>query len=383
MRRLLYLPRPAPGRNGNIGQYQIYVSTDGTTWGSPVATGTFADNSAQKTVTFPARTVRYVRLRALTEAGGRGPWSNAAEINLLPPQPSRGLWGPTIGFPLVPGAAAQLPDGKLLVWSAYLPDLFGGANARTQTAIFDPATGSVTARTVSETGHDMFCPGTAMLPDGRLLVSGGSNSGKTSIYNPATNAWAAGAPLQITRAYHGSTTLSDGRVFILGGSWAGGRGGKDGEVWSATTAWARLSGVPVMPILTDDPEGVYRSDNHGWFFAWTNNRVFHAGPSRQLNWFSTSGSGSFTPAGNRADDNHAMNGNAVMYDTGKILTIGGATAYQNGQRQRPRLCDRHQQRCRQPPGGLVDLCPSLPQQRGATRWEGAGARWAVLCVTVL
>jgi galactose oxidase len=72
---------------------------------------------------------------------------------------------------------------------------------------------------------------------------------------------------------------------------------------------------------------VYRSDNHGWFFAWTNNRVFHAGPSRQLNWFGTTGSGSWSSAGVRSDDNHAMNGSAVMYDVGKILTTGGAPAY--------------------------------------------------------
>jgi galactose oxidase len=74
---------------------------------------------------------------------------------------------------------------------------------------------------------------------------------------------------------------------------------------------------------------VYRSDNHGWFFSWTNNRVFHAGPSRQLNWFGSAGNGSTTPAGVRGDDDHAMNGNAVMYDIGKILTVGGAPAYVN------------------------------------------------------
>ncbi len=33
---------------------------------------------------------------------------------------------------------------------------------------------------VSNTGHDMFCPGIANLPDGRLLVNGGSSSSKTS-----------------------------------------------------------------------------------------------------------------------------------------------------------------------------------------------------------
>ena len=331
---LAYLPRPAAGgRNGNIGRYQINVSTDGASWGSPVLTGTFADTSTEKLVFFPTSTARYVRLTALTEAGGRGPWSNAAEINLLsgvpPNDPSFGVWSGGIGFPLVPAAAAQLPNGKLLTWAAYQPDRFVGGTGRTQTATLDLGTSAVSQRTVTQTGHDMFCPGTAMLSDGRVLVSGGNDSGKTSIYNPANDTWATGATMNITRGYHASTALPDGRVFTLGGSWSGGLGGKNAEVWSPSTGWRRLTGASVTPILTADPEGVYRSDNHGWFFSWTNNRVFHAGPSRRLNWFSTAGSGSSTSAGVRGDDTDAMNGNAVMYDIGKILTVGGAAAYVN------------------------------------------------------
>jgi galactose oxidase len=331
---LSYLPRPAAtGRNGNIGQYRIHVSTDGTTWGNPVAAGTFADTSTEKTVSFPASTARYVRLTALTEAGGRGPWSNAAEINLLSgvplSDPRFGVWSSGIGFPLVPAAAAQLPNGKVLTWSAFRPDSFVGGTGQTQTAILDPTTSAVSMRTVTETGHDMFCPGTAVLPDGRVHVSGGNDSGKTSIYNPAADTWTAAATMTIPRGYHGSTTLPDGRVFTLGGSWSGGVGGKNAEVWSPGTGWRPLTGVPVTPILTNDAEGVYRADNHGWFFSWTNNRVFHAGPSKRLNWFSTVGNGSSTSAGVRGDDGDAMNGNAVMYDVGKILTVGGAPSYVN------------------------------------------------------
>jgi galactose oxidase len=331
---LVYLPRPAAtGRNGNIGKYQIHVSTDGINWGTPVLTGTFADTSTEKTVFFPATTARYVRLTALTEAGGRGQWSNAAEINLLSglprDDPRFGVWSSGIGFPIVPAGAAQLPNGKLLTWSAYQPYNFSGGTGKTQTAILDPATSAVSQRTVTETGHDMFCPGTAMLPDGRVQVTGGNDSGKTSFYNPANDTWTTGPTMTIPRGYQGATTLPDGRVFTLGGSWSGGLGGKNGEVWSTGAGWQRLAGVPVAPILTNDAEGVYRADNHGWFFSWTNNRVFHAGPSRQLNWFSTAGSGSTTPAGVRGDDSDAMNGNAVMYDVGKILTVGGARSYVN------------------------------------------------------
>src|ERR1044072_7592100 len=84
---LRYLPRPAPGINGRIGGYQVHVSSDGTNWGSPGATGTFADTGLEKVVTFKAVTARFVRLTAVSEAGRRGQWTSAAEVNLLGPQP--------------------------------------------------------------------------------------------------------------------------------------------------------------------------------------------------------------------------------------------------------------------------------------------------------
>jgi hypothetical protein len=62
------------------------------------------------------------------------------------------------------------------------------------------------------------------------------------------------------------------QVFVLGGSWSGGVGGKNGELFTPTGAgagWRKLSGVLSQPILTNDPEGEYRADNHGWFFGWT------------------------------------------------------------------------------------------------------------------
>ncbi|WP_264354766.1 discoidin domain-containing protein [Pseudarthrobacter sp. MM222] len=320
-----YLPR-SDGTNGRVGNFDIQVSTNGTAW-SAVASGTWPDTGTEKTVNFTAVSGRYVRLTATTEAGDRGPWSSAAEINLL--GPLLGSWGPTISFPIVPAAAALLPGNRLLTWSAYSPTAFGGSRGYTQTSILDLTTGKVSQAQVANTGHDMFCPGTSLLPDGRILISGGSNSAQTTLYNPATNAWTSGPDMKIPRGYQSNVTLSTGEVFTLGGSWSGGAGNKDGEVWSAAGGWRTLPNVPVDNILTDDPRGGYRSDNHAWLFAAPGGRVFHAGPSSQMNWISTTGNGSIISAGLRSDSPDAMNGDAVMYDVGKILTMGGSTAYEN------------------------------------------------------
>ena len=74
----------------------------------------------------------------------------------------------------MPAAAANLPNGKVILWSAETRFSFNLSNTgRTYTTIFDPATQSASETLVSSTGHNMFCPGTTNLPDGRLLISGG------------------------------------------------------------------------------------------------------------------------------------------------------------------------------------------------------------------
>jgi galactose oxidase len=332
---LSYLPR-ASGTNGRIGQYNVQSSSDGMTW-TTVTSGTWTDDASEKVAQFSA-TARYFRLNALTEAGARGNWTSAGEINLIStvapaysnPVVSKGIWQNTVNFPLVPAAAAMLTNGKVLLWSAFARDTFGGANGYTQTAIYDPNTGASTQLTVTNTAHDMFCPGISLDFTGRVIVTGGSNAAKTSIYTPATDSWTSGPDMRISRGYQSTATCSDGRIFNIGGSWSGGYGGKNGEIYNPTTnTWSLLSGALVSPMLTVDTGGAFRTDNHGWLFGWKNGFVFQAGPSKAMNWYNTTGSGSVAPAGLRADDGDAMNGNAVMYDAvaGKILTMGGAQNY--------------------------------------------------------
>ncbi|QET05618.1 MULTISPECIES: RICIN domain-containing protein [Cupriavidus] len=246
------------------------------------------------------------------------------QVTVLPSK-----WSAPITLPLVPAAAANLPNGRILVWSAYDRFNFGGDNGQTYTAIFNPANNTSTEKLVTNTQHDMFCPGTANLPDGRILVNGGSSDSKTSIYNPSTNAWTAAAAMVKGRGYQGAVTLSNGGVFTIGGSWSGNIGDKDGETWQSATGWKLNSAVWDDYILTGDAGGIYRSDNHAWLFAVSNGRVFHAGPSKQMNWIDTAGNGGVTPAGTRAADGDAMNGNAVLYDIGRIFTVGGAPDYEN------------------------------------------------------
>ena len=255
-----------------------------------------------------------------------------ASVPLGMATPEQAQWGPLTTLPLVPASAANLPDGRLLFWAAN--ERFGFDNlapnaAQAYTAVYDPVSGQVGERFVNETGQNMFCPGTTNLPDGRILVSGGTQSAKTSLYDPAAGTWHVGAQMKIPRAYQANTLLRDGSVLTLGGSWRDHAGNKHGEIWTEAGGWKKLPGLLVDPFLTEDPAGVYRSDNHMWLIPAGNGQVFHAGPSLNMNWITTTGNGSSRPAGTRGDDVHSMSGNAVMYDTGKILKVGGSPAYQS------------------------------------------------------
>ncbi len=67
--------------NGRIADYEIYLSTDGSNWGQPVAKGTFANSPDAKWVPIAATTARYLRLVQLSEASGN-PFGTAAEITV-------------------------------------------------------------------------------------------------------------------------------------------------------------------------------------------------------------------------------------------------------------------------------------------------------------
>ncbi len=114
-----YLPRQDGGDHGRVGQYEFYVSSDGTNWGSPVATGVFANDALLKDVRFPGVNANFIRFRALTEVNG-GPWTSMAEIDVLGGPPAT-TWPSGFDEEIVaegldkPTAFAFAPDGRIFV----------------------------------------------------------------------------------------------------------------------------------------------------------------------------------------------------------------------------------------------------------------------------
>ncbi|NTY38193.1 DUF1929 domain-containing protein [Burkholderia diffusa] len=251
--------------------------------------------------------------------------------------PARSQWSNVTTLSLVPTFASPLPNGKVLLFSAdsrfnFTMSQSGTGGAQTYSTLYDPNTNTSTDVLVSNTGHEMFCSGSSNLMDGRLLIAGGGDDSKTSIYDPVSNTWASSGVLNIPRAYNSNTVLANGSVMTLGGSWLGGTTNKNAEIWAPSTGnWSLLSGVPITPFMEPGKSSpdLYVADSHLWLIPAGNGKVFHAGPGEQMHWISTQGNGSVVSAGARGDDAFAFHGNTVMYDTGKVLKVGGSPENMN------------------------------------------------------
>ncbi|WP_144658627.1 galactose oxidase-like domain-containing protein [Paenarthrobacter nicotinovorans] len=169
-----------------------------------------------------------------------------------------GSWGPVVAWPEVSIHAALTPTGKVLTWQ-------GDFSQGGQQYLLDPATGNYIQ--VPSAAADLFCAGQAVLPDGRILVVGGtSTSGGLGIrtvtaFEPASETWQTLAPMNHPRWYPTATTLADGRVLVTSGS---NTSLSDlvpiPEIYSPTTnSWTDLTGasrtIPYYPFMYQLPDG--------------------------------------------------------------------------------------------------------------------------------
>jgi hypothetical protein len=110
--------------------------------------------------------------------------------------------------------ATLLPDGRVLV--------VGGSNAdkRTSSAeAFDPATGTWTAL-ASMIGARSAQTAT-LLRNGKVLIAGGSDVAgvpTAELYDPRTDTFTLAGEMVAPRRYHTATLLTDGRVLVAGGT---------------------------------------------------------------------------------------------------------------------------------------------------------------------
>ncbi len=80
---VLLTPR-ADGSNGRIGDYELYLSNDADDFGTPVKTGTLANEGTQQRISLDApQTARYLKIVVKSERSGQG-LATLAELSVVP-----------------------------------------------------------------------------------------------------------------------------------------------------------------------------------------------------------------------------------------------------------------------------------------------------------
>ena len=142
--------------------------------------------------------------------------------------PKTKTWTAAASKPALPhlymGAATRLDDGRILVTGfCKKRNCGGGSNAE----LYDPATDTWSKPKQMNEGR--FFHSMVKLQDGRVLVLGGCTMNPCmagtlhgEIFDPTTNRFTAGAPMNVHRVSFTATLLADGRVLVAGGYNPGG-----------------------------------------------------------------------------------------------------------------------------------------------------------------
>ncbi|TWU54336.1 Bifunctional xylanase/xylan deacetylase precursor [Rubripirellula tenax] len=227
-----------------------------------------------------------------------------------------GEWSDVEPLGLVPIHSIVLPDGK--VFSFGTTEL-GMQSAQFVYSIYDPETG-VEEILPNTTDTDIFCSNMSIDPvSGNVMIFGGDARGEGGTVNTAVNDVlvfdyanrtlrdATQGEMAYDRWYGSSVTLPNGEILVLGGT----GGGKDiPEVFNATTGWRTLTGVN-MNINYYYPKTWVTSDSS----------VVTMSNSGAMYRINTAGAGSSQQIGTAGVPHH--NGSpGVMYDVDKIAFVG-------------------------------------------------------------
>jgi hypothetical protein len=203
----------------DVGVASVQYVLDGTNLGSPVTTPPFTLPWNSASTTLGPHTLAAIA----KDYSNNATTSAIVSLTVSNPSPVQvGQWSPVLnwpqtglGIPLVAVHASLLPSGNVLTWSDY------SDNAGAQ--IFRPSTNTFSDATFSLVS--LFCSAHTFLADGRLLVTGGIvgtaddlGPQQSETFDPVTETWTPAALMTTGRYYPTTTTLPDGRVLVAGGT---------------------------------------------------------------------------------------------------------------------------------------------------------------------
>jgi hypothetical protein len=242
--------------------------------------------------------------------------SSPVSVSALPAEASTGKWGPVVNWDIVPLHMSLLPNGKIFAWGKReIGDTMG------MPRIWDPASGPPSGLSEIHVNDMLFCAGHTLMPDGRLMVSGGHHMDdagiKTTYFFSPDGVPQKGPDMAHGRWYPTVTVLPDGQVLTMAGRDETGAVVRIPEIWE-TDHWTELPGA-------SDVEIPYYPRN----YVAPNGLIFMAGERIMSRWFNVDGSGVNGLRGSWSNGPiHIWRfnrdyGTSVMYEPGKILYAGG------------------------------------------------------------
>ena len=222
---------------------------------------------------------------------------------------TQGQWSDVATWPTRAVHTTLLPDGRVFFVSYYTESL--------QPHIWDP--GSNTFTTTAASTHALFCAGHTTLADGRVLIAGGHIADYVGypnvvIYDPATNVFTSAPNMNEGRWYPTVTTLPNGDVLVVSGD-VNSNTNVDPlpqVLQLSTNTWRNLTSAQLALALYPN------------MLVAPNGQVFEAGPSKQSRYLSTAGLGAWSNVALHIFPASRDYGPAMMYESGKVLVIGGA-----------------------------------------------------------
>lgn len=244
---------------------------------------------------------------------------------------TKGMFGPQVGWPVIPVHASLLPNGNLVTYGSPLSEARQGGFTidewNPQLGMIDTAHSQVP----SMASYDSFCSAMQILPDGRVIMVGGNSTMSTMYYDPGSKAESMGPSLALQRWYASVMRLQDDRILVLGGSdyyntQAYTRPDDENgvaltpEIGDGSGNWTKLSGIRSTLAFGG-------KDNRYWYprtFIAPDGNIF--GISGDQMWkMSVANNGTLNGVGTTPSFG-GVSGTAVMYEPGKLMLSGGGQA---------------------------------------------------------
>jgi len=239
-----------------------------------------------------------------------------------------GDWGPVIPWPEIAISAASLPDGRVLTWSSTETNAFPSNAEFTHASVFDPETETFVS--ADNDFHDTFCAGIATLENGVIVAAGGNPSDrKVSSFDPATLGWSRLADMNDLRWYGATATLPNNHVFA---TFAKNSGDRSETYDPIADTWTPRPNASMATLVTEqnainaapNPTGALTQEWWAHIAVAPQGDVFQGGPTQTWHRFDPLGGTPNVVLGQPIGDEARMYGNAISYDEGKVMLIGGA-----------------------------------------------------------